>query len=58
MAQEEEGCLHYQLYREAGEAGEEEATYAMIETWVCQEDLTRCIQAPPLLKPHSSYLIP
>merc|ERR1712080_696583 len=30
--QSEKGCLHYQLYREAGKA----ASFAMIETWETQ----------------------
>jgi len=34
--QSEKGCLHYQLYLEAGKA----ASFAMIETWETQEDLT------------------
>merc|ERR1711953_1643300 len=35
--QAEEGCIHYQLYKEAGQPG----SYAMIETWATQDDLTR-----------------
>ena len=31
-AQAEEGCIHYQLYKEAGQPG----SYAMIETWATQ----------------------
>ena len=50
VVQEEEGCLHYQLYREVGE----ETAYAMIETWACQEDLTRCQANPtPTVSRHS-----
>ena len=30
--QAEEGCIHYQLYKEAGQSG----SYAMIETWATQ----------------------
>ena len=30
--QAEEGCIHYQLYKEAGQPG----SYAMIETWATQ----------------------
>merc|ERR1712083_628939 len=37
--QAEKGCLHYQLYREAG--GADSGSFAMIETWATQEDLTR-----------------
>ena len=32
--QAEEGCIHYQLYKEAGQSG----SYAMIETWATQVD--------------------
>merc|ERR1712055_203517 len=42
--QAEQGCLHYQLYKEAG--GGEAGSYAMIETWATQEDLTRHSKAP------------
>merc|ERR1712037_811279 len=34
----EQGCIHYQLYKEAGG---ESGSFAMIETWATQEDLTR-----------------
>merc|ERR1712192_68922 len=36
--QAEQGCIHYQLYKEAGD---QSGSYAMIETWATQEDLTR-----------------
>merc|ERR1712179_832101 len=35
----EQGCIHYQLYKEAG--GGDSGSFAMIETWATQEDLTR-----------------
>merc|ERR1712126_245656 len=37
--QAEQGCIHYQLFKEAG--GTDSGSYAMIETWATQEDLTR-----------------
>merc|ERR1712172_89132 len=36
--QAEQGCIHYQLYKEAGV---QSGSYAMIETWATQDDLTR-----------------
>merc|ERR1712179_279140 len=39
--QAEPGCLHYQLYRQTDQPG----SYAMIETWESQDDLTRHSQA-------------
>merc|ERR1712168_551612 len=36
--QAEQGCIHYQLYKEAGG---ESGSYAMIETWATQDDLSR-----------------
>merc|ERR1712212_676692 len=40
--QAEQGCIHYQLYKEAEDSG----SFAMIETWATQEDLTRHSKAP------------